>query len=86
MKIQEQSINDVNASYEDTITEYESIATNMNSDKVMDKNEAIAYGYQADVQKVADETRKSAELAAMGVKQSWEDLVADLDNQLAIKI
>lgn len=88
LKIQEQSLNDIIASYEDTITEYESIATNMNSDKVMDKNEAIAYGYQADAQKVADETRKSAELAAMGVKQSWEDLVADLeglDNQLAIK-
>lgn len=88
LKSQEQSLNDIVASYEKTITEYEDIATNASSDKVMDKNEAIAYGFQQDAKKIADENRKNAELAAMGVKQSWEDLVADLedlDNQLAIK-
>ncbi|MGN1102242.1 MAG: phage tail tape measure protein, partial [Huintestinicola sp.] len=86
--IQEKSLEDIIASYENTITEYESIANSFDEGSVMDKNEAIAYGFQQDAKKIADQNRKNAELAAMGVKQSWEDLVADLenlDNDLAIK-
>ena len=88
LNIQEQSLKDIIAEYENTISEYEGIANSIDEDSVMDKNEAIAYGFQQDAQKIADSNRKNAELAAMGVKQSWEDLVADLedlDNNLAIK-
>ena len=88
LNIQEQSLKDIIAEYENTISEYEGIANSIDEDSVMDKNEAIAYGFQQDAQKIADSSRKNAELAAMGVKQSWEDLVADLedlDNNLAIK-
>lgn len=87
LNIQQQSLEEIIAEYENTIQEYEGIANSIDDSSVMDKNEAIAYGFQQDAKKIADESRKNAELAAMGVKQSWEDLVSDLedlDSNLAI--
>ena len=88
LDIQEKSLEDIIASYDKTINEYESISKSVDTSDVMDKNEAIAQSFQIETQKMAERERKNAALAAQGVKQSWEDLVADLenlDNELAIK-
>jgi len=88
LSIQEQSLEEILATYEKTISEYENIASGVDTDAITDKNSAIAYGYKQDAKKLADINRENAELAAQGVKQSWEELAADLenlDNELAIK-
>lgn len=88
LDIQEKSLEDIIAAYDKTINEYESISKSVDTSDVMDKNEAIAQSFEIETQKMAERERKNAALAAQGVKQSWEDLVADLenlDNELAIK-
>lgn len=83
----ENALRDRKESYEKTMNDYESLLSEDVQVTSPSKEEAMKQAGESDARRMEDINRKNAELAEMGVKQSWEDLQAsldDLDNKLAI--
>lgn len=86
-QVRENALRDRKESYEKTMTEYEDLLNEDIYSSLPSKEEAMRQASESEGEKMGDYFRRNAELAEMGVKQSWEDLQAsldDLDNKLAI--
>ena len=86
ISVQESSLKSLMDSYQSTMDEYESL---MNADLPANKTkeEAMREAATIDAKALEEQNRKNAELAKLGVKQTWEELessLADLDGQLSI--
>lgn len=87
-QVQENALRDRKESYEKTIKTYEDVLNEDIHATAPSKEEAMKQAGESDARRMEDINRQNAELAEQGVKQSWEDLQAsldDLDNKLAIK-
>lgn len=85
-QVQENSLKDLLDSYQSTMDEYESMMkADLPANKT--KEEAMREAATIDAKALEEQNRKNAELAKLGVKQTWEELessLADLDGQLSI--
>ncbi|MCM1577489.1 MAG: hypothetical protein NC078_01655, partial [Ruminococcus sp.] len=83
---QESSLKSRMDSYNNTIQEYESIRNTPLPSQII--SDPIKFAAEEEAKQIEEINRKNAELAAMGVKQTWDELQAsleELDGQLAIK-
>ncbi|MGN0667279.1 MAG: phage tail tape measure protein [Huintestinicola sp.] len=87
--VQVSSLQSLKDDYSKVMEDYETILYDRDNEVLhKDKAKATREAYGLDAKALEETNRENAKLAAMGVKQSWEDLVADLenlDNDLAIK-
>lgn len=85
-QVQESSLKSLMDSYQSTMDEYESmLEADLPANKT--KEEAMREAATIDAKALEEQNRKNAELAKLGVKQTWEELeasLADLDGQLSI--
>lgn len=84
--IQLASLSSLKDQYEQTKEEYEALLTEpLPTEAIVNPAQVAA---EAEAKRLEELNRKNAELAKLGVKQTWEELetsLADLDNDLAIK-
>lgn len=83
---QESALKSTMDAYQSTMDEYESLL-NSNQPAKKTKEEAMREAAAIDADALVEQNRKNAELAKLGVKQTWDELessLADLDSNLAI--